>query len=128
MPELPLQILLDQNIPQEITPWLSKRCPHWIIHHVNDLGFMGKPDDFLYHWAQQHRAIIITYNEDFADARMYPLGQHHGIIRLRVWPTTVEQTQSALNRLLQQVNDADLVGNLIIIDNTKIRIRKPRLR
>jgi len=128
MPDLPLWILLDQNIPQEIAPWLSMRRSHWIIHHVNDLGFMGKPDDFLYHWAQQHRAIIVTYDEDFADARMYPLGQHHGIIRLRVWPTTVEQTRSALNRLLQMVTDSDLVGNLIIIDNKKIRIRKPSLQ
>jgi predicted nuclease of predicted toxin-antitoxin system len=58
------------------------------VHHVNELGFQGKPDQFLYKWAQENIAIVITYDEDFADSRMYPLGMHHGVIRLRVWPTT----------------------------------------
>jgi predicted nuclease of predicted toxin-antitoxin system len=124
---MPLTILLDQNIPREIVRLLIEIRPSWKIYHVNDLGFMGKPDDFLYRWAQQNEAIIITYDEDFADARMYPLGQHHGIIRLRVWPTTVEQTRSALERLLNAMQDSDLKNNLIIIDNQKIRIRKPKL-
>jgi len=50
---------------------------------------------------------------------MYPLGQHHGVIRLRLWPTTIENTQEALGRLLIQVQEKDLINNLIIIDNQK---------
>ena len=119
-----LRFLLDQNVPIAITAWMKSNYPHWIIHHVNDLGFQGKPDSFLYKWAQEHCAIVITFDEDFADARMYPLGQHSGVIRLRVWPTTIENTQEALERLLTQVQEKDLINSLIIIDNQKIRIRK----
>jgi len=79
-----LIFLLDQNVPIAIAAWLKQEHPNWVIHHVNDLGFQGKPDSFLYKWAQDHSAIVITYDEDFADARMYPLGKHHGVIRLRV--------------------------------------------
>ncbi|MBI2958122.1 MAG: hypothetical protein HYY32_04685, partial [Chloroflexi bacterium] len=67
--------------------------------------------------------IIVTYDEDFADARFYPLGKHHGVVRLRVWPTTTEQTQWALGRILESVPEERLQGSLIIIDNKRIRIR-----
>ena len=96
----------------------------WTIQHVKDLGFEGKPDSFLYKWAQQNGAIVITYDEDFADARMYPLGAHHGVVRLRVWPTTTENTQQAIERMLKQIPESSLPNSLIIIDNYKIRVRK----
>lgn len=79
---------------------------------------------FLYKWAQQNGAIVITYDEDFADARMYPLGAHHGVVRLRVWPTTTENTQQAIERMLKQIPESSLPNSLIIIDNYKIRVRK----
>jgi len=124
MPEESLCFLIDQNVPFIVTEWLRQQRPAWDIKHVNDLGFEGKSDAFLYKWAQTHGAIVITYDEDFADARMYPLGAHFGVIRLRVWPTTIENTKQALSRLLIQVQEKDLPKSLIIIDNYKIRVRK----
>jgi len=70
MPEKELYILLDQNIPVAVANWLRSRCPGWKIAHVNELGFAGKPDVFLYQWAMEHKAMVATYDEDFADARM----------------------------------------------------------
>ncbi len=119
-----LRLLLDQNVPQAILTWLKKKLPGWEILHVNELGFQGKPDEFIYLWAQKNVAIIVTYDEDFADSRYYPLGHHHGIIRLRVWPTTIEQTQSAMERLIADVSPITWRNCLIIIDNNKIRVRK----
>jgi predicted nuclease of predicted toxin-antitoxin system len=124
MPEAPLRFLIDQNVPFTVSEWLKEQCPNWIIQHVKDLAFEGKSDTFLYKWAQENRAIVITYDEDFADARMYPLGAHYGVIRLRVWPTTIENTKEAITRLLMQVPENDLPKSLIIIDNYKIRVRK----
>jgi predicted nuclease of predicted toxin-antitoxin system len=119
-----LKLLLDQNVPQALSGWLQRKLPDWEIQHVNELGFQGRTDDFLYLWAQKNRAIIVTYDEDFADARYYPLGHHHGIIRLRVWPTTIEQTRSAIDRLIADVPPSTWRDCLIIIDNKKIRVRK----
>src|SRR5665647_974608 len=91
-----LCFLLDQNVPIALADWLRQEHPNWVVHHVNELGFQGKPDNFLYKWAQENIAIVITYDEDFADSRMYPLGMHHGVIRLRVWPTTIENTKGVI--------------------------------
>ncbi len=58
VPEEPLRILLDQNVPKPVAVWLRTRCPDWEIHHVNELGFDGKPDAFLYRWAQGKEALL----------------------------------------------------------------------
>ena len=124
MPEKFRRILLDQNVPQALSEWLEEKLPGWEIQHVNELGFQGKTDEFLFLWAQENGAIIVTYDEDFADSRFYPLGHHHGIVRLRVWPTTIEQTQKAMERLIADLSPSKWRDCLIIIENKKIRVRK----
>ena len=124
MPDQPPHLLLDQNIPEAITRWLREKFPAWKVSHVKEINLDGRPDSEIFRWAQTHQAIVVTYDEDFADARSFPLGSHHGIVRLRVWPTTVEETQAAIQRLLTQVSEMDLKGSLVIIDREKIRLRR----
>ena len=124
MPEPALRVLLDQNVPRAVAGWLRKVRPLWRVWHTAEVGLNAKPDSEIFAWAQVSGALIITFDEDFADRRMCPPGRHCGVIRLRVWPTTVEETESALERLLETVPDEDLVGSLIIIDARRIRIRR----
>jgi predicted nuclease of predicted toxin-antitoxin system len=126
MTETVRTVLLDQNVPLPVAAWLREVRPHWTIHHAQDAGLAGSSDEAVFRWAQTHEAMIVTYDEDFADARTYALGRHWGIIRLKVWPTTVEKTREALSRLLTDVPEADWQGGLVIIDNEKIRIRRHR--
>jgi len=124
MPDPALNLLLDQNIPEEITRWLREKFPAGRIKHVKEIQLDGRPDPEIFRWAQANGAMVISYDEDFADTRSFPLGSHHGIVRLRVWPTTVEETRSAIERLLSQVSESDLKGSLVIIDREKIRLRR----
>jgi predicted nuclease of predicted toxin-antitoxin system len=119
-----LTVLLDQNVPRAIAQWLRSRRPQWTIYHTSDAALSGRPDEELFAWAQQRQALIVTFDEDFADQRTFPLGVHAGIIRLRVWPTTIEETQRALERLLGEVPDAELARALVIIDREAIRVRR----
>lgn len=63
MPDTVTTILLDQNVPVAVAPWLEDRVAGWRVVYVNDLGFAGRPDDFLFSWAQGHRAIVITFDD-----------------------------------------------------------------
>jgi len=121
-----LRILLDQNVPREIAPWLHGLRPSWEVHHAAEVALAGRPDREIFAWAQAHQAIIVTFDEDFADQRSFPVGEHHGVIRLHVWPTTVEEAQDALGRLLAEIPDAELRGALVIIERGRIRVRSPR--
>jgi predicted nuclease of predicted toxin-antitoxin system len=119
-----LRILVDQNIPAVVCDVVRKRKPHWRVDHVNEVGLKGVADEIIFAWAQRNGAIILTFDEDFADARMYPVGSHSGVVRLRVWPTTIENTEAALVRLSDSIAEEDLPGSLVIVDQTKIRVRR----
>ena len=124
MPDQPLHLLLDQNIPEAVAGWLRGKFPAWQVSHVKEIGLAGKADSEIFLWAQARQAVVVSYDEDFADTRSFPLGSHFGIIRLRVWPTTVEETSAALERLFRQVAPDELHGSLVIIDQEKIRLRR----
>lgn len=76
---------------------------------------------------QDRGAVIVTFDEDLADQRLFPLeeGEHAGVVRLLVWPTTAEETRSALDRLLEHAEEDELRTALVIEGNRKIRIREP---
>ena len=119
-----ISVLLDENISPEVCVYLRSVRAEWNVLHIRDAGLRGAADTAIFNWAQAHGCIVITFDEDFADARMYPAGTHAGVVRLRVWPTTVENTVSALARLLALNRDDELAGALTIIDDNRIRIRK----
>jgi predicted nuclease of predicted toxin-antitoxin system len=121
---LSLRILLDENIPPLVCEFVRERKPAWTVRHVRDVGLRGARDDTIFKWAQHDGSIVVTFDEDFADARMYPAGTHAGVIRLRVWPTTVENTEAALARLLGEVPDEELPGSPVVVGQQRIRIRR----
>lgn len=123
---MPEAVLLDQNVPRAVAPWLAAMRPTWRVQHTADIGMGGAIDDEIAAWAEAHRALIVTFDEDFTDRRSARSRHAFGVIRLRVWPTTEEEVRRALWRLLETVADDELDGAMVIIDERKIRIRHPR--
>lgn len=96
--------------------------PDSTAEHAYDLGLAGWEDQDAYAFAQPRNALIVTYDEDFADQRLFPVGSHHDIVRLRVEPTMAEETIAALNRLLSAYKVKDLKGKLVIVGRNRIRV------
>ena len=63
-------ILVDQNVPHAVARWLKLERPGWEVWHVTDVGLSGRPDSVIYEWAREKNAVVITYDEDFADSRL----------------------------------------------------------
>ena len=119
-----LRVLLDQNVPNQVGSWLINQRPSWQVVHTSDVGLQGMSDAEVYAWAQTNEHLVITFDTSFADGRSFPVADHHGIIRLRVWPTTIEETSRALARLLQETDDSELEGALVIVGRHRIRISR----
>jgi predicted nuclease of predicted toxin-antitoxin system len=121
---LNLSVVLDENVPPPLVDYLTRKRPGWTVRHVRDIGLRGASDKTIFEWAQLNKSIVITFDEDFADARMFPAGTPAGVIRLRVWPTTIEGAEAGLGRLLDTTEDSSLIGSLVVIDRARVRIRR----
>jgi len=120
-------VLLDENIPIVLKEWLTSIRPTWKPVHVSEVKLNGCPDSQVLKWAQENKAAIITFDADFVNNPLITNQEHYGIIRLRIHPTTVEETQQALMRLFEEFSDNALSGALVVIGRDKIRFRPGRL-
>lgn len=122
MPDL--TVLLDQNVPREIIAWLKTRKPDWIVLHTSEAGLSAESDANLYLWATKKNAVIVTFDEDFADrlrrepvslSRLYLLmaSAHLGISKhfVRWLATTVARVSDDRIRSLLAQQLSDELGN-----------------
>jgi predicted nuclease of predicted toxin-antitoxin system len=119
------KLLLDQNVPYQVAARLRMSYPSWDIWHASDLGLGTSPDTEIVEWARQRGAVTVTFDEDLADQRLFPLGSHAGVVRLRVEPSTESETLAALDRLFSAFEFDGLRMALTIVDARRIRQIRP---
>jgi hypothetical protein len=76
--------------------------------------------------AQEHEAILVSLNGDFADIVAYPPEKYRGIIALQVrnHPEIIPQIMDKLNGFLSSHSEAVYyAGKLLLIEAHRIRIR-----
>lgn len=118
--------LLDENVPVEVAAWLRDRLPDVGAVHITHLGLAGAKDLRVMEEATRlSNAIVVTYDEDLADQRRFPVGSHGGVIRLRVDPTTAANTIVALDRVFAHLTMPEIARRLVIVDETRIRVVSP---
>lgn len=60
-----MRFLVDTQLPAAVTGFLQAQGHH--AEHVLDLGLAQSKDDIIWEYAEQHQAVIVTKDEDFAD-------------------------------------------------------------
>jgi len=120
-----IRILLDQNIPTLITPWLQEKVGHAAeINSTRSLGMQRMTDEEIFYFCQQQGMVIITYDEDFQNPLVIPNIPGYGVVRLNIYPTGFRQTQDALQRLLESYPIDTWEKASIVVDPHKIRYQK----
>lgn len=120
-----IKVLLDQNIPDLVSPWLQNEVGGAAeITSTRQLGMQRMADDEIFYFCQQHQMVIITYDEDFQNPLVIKNIPGYGVVRLNVYPTGFRQTQEALRRLLESYPVATWEKASIVVDPHKIRYQK----
>jgi len=120
-----VRFLVDQNISPRTTQFL-RSLGHDALD-TRDLSLEEAPDEVLLQIAREQHRILVTFDKDFTDIRDYPTDYGPGVIVLRTRSATSKTVSALLTQLLDRYRPAQLEGNLIIISETRIRIR-PYLR
>jgi predicted nuclease of predicted toxin-antitoxin system len=120
-----IKILLDQNIPALILPWIENILGKTAeITSTRKLGLQRMTDEDLFLYCQQYGMLIITYDEDFQNPLMIDNIPGYGVVRLNIYPTGYRQTQDALQRLLDAYPIETWEKASIVVDRYKIRYQK----
>jgi predicted nuclease of predicted toxin-antitoxin system len=88
---------------------------------VSKIGMSTADDSEIFQWAIEQSRTVVTLDEHFGDWSVLPLAIHSGVIRLKVNPTTSENTLGLLLPFLANHTDRDFSNHLVIVRHTGIR-------
>lgn len=117
-----MKLLLDENIPFELTQILSKFGHD--VKHVYDAGLSGKDDTRIIDYVKNQKRIFITMDLDFANIIHYPPQQHCGIVVVRINKTSKTKLIQIIKTFIQTLDENEIFKALIIVEENKFRIRK----
>jgi predicted nuclease of predicted toxin-antitoxin system len=117
-----MRFKLDENLPLGLAADLNATGHDAAT--CRDEGIGGTGDPVILAHATAESRVLITCDLDFSDVRRYPPGSHAGIMVLRLVAQDLNTTRAVLSRALAQVTETDVLGNLVIVEENRLRIRR----
>lgn len=117
-----MKFKIDENLPVEVAELLQQA--NYDAMTVHDQNLQGRNDTTLSQICQQEKRILITFDLDFADIRIYPPEEYPGIIVLRLPRQDKPYVLSVLQRLIPQICLNPLEQRLWIVEENQLRIRE----
>lgn len=119
-----MKLFANENLFEPIILHL-RETGHDVLS-IRDSGLSGISDDEVYKRACKEQYVIITMDKDFSKIFRFPPEQCGGIILVKIYKRTVEETLNIFKKNFEGVKAEDIKGNLIIITPEGVRIRRSR--
>ena len=117
-----LRFKLDENLPRDAEQLLHQSGHE--VHSVLDEQLGGRPDPEILEICVCEARVLITFDLDFADIRLYPPASHAGIWVLRPSTQSIGNTLDLLRRALLLLATEPARGRLWIVEPNRVRIRE----
>ena len=118
-----VKFLIDEDMPRSTATIL--KAEGYEAMDVRDCELKGRSDEEIFSFAQQKDAVILTEDMGFGNLLRFPVGSHLGIV-IAHFPNEIS-TYGLNNQIIkafENLTEVDFIGNLIIIEPGKIRIRR----
>lgn len=119
---MPARFKLDENLPRDAEALLCDAGHD--VHTVLDELLGGNPDPRVFDASQTEDRILVTFDLDFSDIRVYPPASHEGIWVLRPHTQSIDNTLALLRGALVVLEIEPTRGRLWIIEPERVRIRE----
>jgi predicted nuclease of predicted toxin-antitoxin system len=113
---------VDENLPVEVAEIL--RTAGHDAATVNDQAVGGASDPDLASLVRRESRALITLDAGFADIRSYPPKEYKGLVVLRLARQDKDHVLQTCNRLVKRLASEELVGQLWIVEASRIRVRR----
>ncbi len=119
---MPTRFKLDENLPRDAEVLL--RQVGYDVHTVLAEQLGGNPDPRVFDASWAEARVLVTFDIDFSDIRIYPPAGHHGIWVLRPHAQSIENTLVLLRSALRLLETEPTRGRLWIVEPERVRIRE----
>jgi len=117
-----IRFKLDENLPRDAEA-LLRNAGHEVDNALEErLG--GSPDAQVLDTCRSGSRVLVTFDLDFADIRLYPPASHPGIWVLRSATQSIESTLALLRAALSLLDTESTENRLWIIEEGRVRIRE----
>ncbi len=117
-----MKFKLDENMPEALVQLLTK------AGHDVETAFgerlAGAKDPLILRTAHRESRVLMTFDLDFADIRVYPPGSHAGVVVFRLRDQRWRTLRQPAQRLLEETDLESLRGSLAIVDAARVRYRR----
>jgi predicted nuclease of predicted toxin-antitoxin system len=117
-----MEIKLDENLPEKLIEVLSSLGQNATTCAME--GLEVAKDSVIADRVFQEGKVLATFDLDFSDLRKYPPGSHPGIIVLRLRSQDIKSCVTAFQKLFSQISEGEIYQNLVIVEETRVRIRR----
>jgi predicted nuclease of predicted toxin-antitoxin system len=94
------------------------------VFDIKEEKLTGIPDADVYDLAKSQDRILVSLDKDFISILLYPLGEHSGIIVVKLYRMQMDETAQRFLDAFVKLSENDIKDNLVIIDKNKTRIRR----
>jgi predicted nuclease of predicted toxin-antitoxin system len=113
---------LDENLPKDAGA-LLRDAGHDVETVVEErLG--GNPDARVLDACRTEHRVLVTFDLDFSDIRLYPPSSHDGIWILRPHTQSIGNTLALLRAALELLRGEVVQARLWIVEPDQVRIRE----
>lgn len=112
---------LDENLPRDARGLL--RDAGHDVHTVLEERLGGGSDSQVLDICRNEARVLVTFDLDFADIRLYPAASHAGIWVLRPVSQSIMNTLNLLRGALALIETETPEKRLWIVEHGRVRIR-----
>ncbi len=119
-----MKMFANENLFEPIIDY-PKRLGHDVLS-IRGSELSGISDDEVYHRACKEKRIIITMDKDFLRIFRFPPEKCGGIIVVKIYKRTVDETLSIFMKFYKSIPEKDILKNLVVITPEGVRIRRSK--
>jgi predicted nuclease of predicted toxin-antitoxin system len=113
---------LDENLPRDAVALL--RDAGHDVQTVLEERLGGSADPMVLDVCRTEGRVLITFDLDFSDIRLYPPATHKGIWVLRPQTQSIDSTLALLKGALGVLKTESTHSRLWIVESGQVRIRE----
>jgi predicted nuclease of predicted toxin-antitoxin system len=118
------KIKLDENFPPGFLPIFQNELIDASSVYLQNIS--GADDNLVYKVCREEDRTLVTFDLDFANIIRYPADDTAGIIVCRIRKKiNLEYIRELCMTLVKVISENELSGRLFIVEEHKVRIRKP---